>query len=402
MTTQCYDAAFRVGEGEAMRWRRMTAIALASVLAWTVVLGLMLAPRWPELTSLATSGRDQTPASLPATSLDRAKDPEPETEPAVATVRASEQPLALPATPIDHATDPQPDAKPATATVRTSEQPDALPGMSAVIATSQQPNALSSGAAKQLVAPTDTVETAAFGSESSRDSGKPGSSRPKAYSSIDVRTLAAARVRGEVLAGKGALVTDNAPFLAGRENDATALPPVVADEHASRVSGSSDGPQSLSPRFDVSQSSASELEPLPGASPRALSTTLDSRVGSSQNSNARAVLARPPSPRKASPRTPTSRVELAQTSPSRHEVKRVAPVSRSEESQWPSPRPDPPRVVRVAPVDGANLPADSDASVAQGFTRAAPSRPQQDAAAARLDDSWERRERWLRDRLQTR
>jgi len=372
LAIQRYDAAFRIGEGEAMQWRRMTAIALASVLVWTVVLGLMFAPRWPGLTSLATSASNQQPIALPRASTDYAKDSRPDAEPATATVRASEQ------------------------------QPDALPGTSAVIATSQQPNVLSPNAAKQLVAPTDTRETAALGSGSSIDSGKAATVRTKAYSSIDAQTLAAARARGEVLAGQRAPVADSAPSVAAPDNDATVTRPVVADEHASRVSGSSDRPQSSSPRFDVSQSSASELEPLPAASPRAESSTLDSRVGSSQSPNARAVLARSPSPRKAAPRTPTSSVELAQTLPNGREVKRVAPISRSEVSQWPSPRPDSPRLVRVTPADGANSPADREAWVTQGFIRAAPSSPQQDAAAARLDDSWERRERWLRDRLQTR
>jgi len=363
VTTNRYEAAFRIEEGEALRWRRVAAIALASALVWTALLGLMFAPRWPELPSFAATARNQLPLAPLATSIERAENPQSEAAPAAGTGATESQPV-----------------------------------------------------------------------------------RPKAYSSIDTQTLAAARAQGEILAGKRPPVVDSVPSTTGSANDATVVAPVAAVGNAPPVSELIDRPHSSSSRFGTTQP-ASALDPGRAQPERVASETRDSRLEYSQRSNhTAAALPRVASPIRASPpppstsrsvlaqtlpdgrgtRTPAPRVELAQTSPSGREARGVGSIPRAEGWQGDSPSPfvpphvvrltpdneangsqrpipprsDPPQVARRAPANGADWPVDRDTAVTSA--RAAPSSPQQDAVAARLDEVWERRERWLRERLHTR
>jgi len=491
------------GEYGSKRWRRLTTFALVSVVVWTVVLGLMLTPRWMEFASLATSAPNKQPITLPATPVERAKEPPRDPALPTATVRAGDQQeIVLPAASIDRAKDFQRDAVPALAGV---QQHDLLLATTAGVANSPQADALPESAARQLIVPMESAGIAVLGSDSSISSGKLATARPRAYSSIDAQTLVAARTRGEELAGKRAPVSDSAPLVDPRD---TAIPAVVAGEAVSRHSGLTDLPRPSGPPADVSQSSAASIEPRPGALPRHGSSTPESRRPS-QSLIAQAASPRVPIPRTASPHLPMPRGEFAQSAPSTStgEGKRIVPIARSDISQQPTnprsdpsrvvrlapanaatpssvrsepmriarsapadgtnsagsrsdpprvlrsaatnevaspnprpepprvvrsasanetvpnprpeshrvvrsasargatvpnPRPEPPKVVSSAPAIAADGPADRNASVALGLVRPAPPSPQQDAASARLDDSWERRERWLRERLQTR
>lgn len=177
-----------------------------------------------------------------------------------------------------------------------------------------------------------------------RSAGTTAAARPKAYSSIDTQTLAAARVREEVLAGKRVPPEEGEP-------QAVAAP-----------SAAQPAPTAQPPRIDPANSRA-ELPPRP------LLRLTDA-----------------------------------------HEAQR-RPLSSG---QRPSPGVNRPPIERMAPVQEANGRSDRDVPTL-GLTGALRSERQSerplaptpaasrtaspDAGASQLDDRWERREQWLRERL---
>lgn len=331
-------------------WRRMTVIALVTFLFLTVALGVMLAPRWPELMSLPTSHPAREGGAGPVSSGDQSN---------------AAQGEARSVKPEGSATDFSPGAAPA-------------PTMAS-------------------------------------DFSKSGIARPKSYSSIDTQTLAAARVQEDVLAGKrGPASIGTPPVVAPESNDAT-LPRVSAVSPALPAREPSGEPLIAQPsRIDSSKPASDHAELPRGSNPAARPL---------RPSTAVVNLSPTPSGARGAQR---EALPSAQTSTARVDPERVVRVAPAATTTSAAPLPDPSRNVRVTPAPRAREPSDQVAPLMPGNAGALPTGPRrgpaavasaqsrladpgaaspseaEDAAAAQLDNSWERRERWLRERLQSR
>ena len=213
--------------------------------------------------------------------------------------------------------------------------------------------------------------------------------RPKSYSSIDTQTLAAARVQGDLLAGKRAPASVGTPPLVAPESTDATFPRVSAVSPASPASAPSGEPLvTKSSRIDSVKPASDPAElpqgPNPAARPLRPSTPV-------------VDLSPTPSGARGSQREALS---AAQSPTARADPERVVRVAPATKTSSPAPLPDA-RAVRVTPAPRASEPSDQVTPLIPGYAGAAPSEAK-DAAAAQLDDSWERRERWLRDRLQSR
>lgn len=325
-----------------MRWGSITALSLINVLLWTGVLALSLAPRWPQFLPLL--------ASAPPGAI----------APSVASV--------------DHSPVADRDTALNTAVVSVIDPP---------------------------VPATSEGHLARAGESAGGFGGQPA--RPKAYSSVDTQTLVEARLREEVLAGRRGPATDSPLLPVLPENNAAGTSPVSTDDLGSRARDR--GAESSAPRVDISQPSLPASAVPLAQRARTDGMTRHSRTPSATEARDRRTVSQATNPRISTPRT-----NLAQTPTGRARDTPGVPPS-------PLPRPNP----GLDPHRETSAP---DASIGVGSSgvmtasarrepavtasvqsrvadvRVASPGPSQDEA--QLDERWNHRERWLRERLQHR
>lgn len=265
MATLPHDAEIRIGD-DPRRWLWLAAIALVSVLVWTAVLGLALAPHWPDAWSLAAikqSRNAKTQSKVPSK----------------------------------------------------VSQPDSI--ATALSTSSPDPS-----------------------SRTPHEPGAPLNRRSVAYSSVDTRTLATAREREDVLAGKRPPPFESAP------------PRVVGEVGAAQVA----------------------VDPAPSAAAALPTSVPRERAPAERRSSERPEPVAPPARL-----VPPSRVDMATRTP---------PIESARRASANLPRDD-------------ERKRDAERSAPAG-SRATPSTVSHDATSAQLDDRWQRRELWFRERLQAR
>lgn len=245
------------------------------------------------------------------------------------------------------------------------------------------------------------------------DLGTPAIARAKSYSSIDTQTIAAARLQDDLLAGKPAPASVAPPSVAALESRAAESPEVAAGRSA-HVSEPVGAPAIASPSRSVSARQPRDATRLPGE----LRAT---------------ERARPPAPAPVDPAPGPSGARLAargapspgQSAHVRADQDRDARVAPAPDNPPASP-PDRSPVVRATAAPRASEPANDAVPALADYARVSPPLPRRapgpltsaqsraadpgaawpreakDDGSRQLDLSWERRERWLRERLQAR
>ena len=208
----------------------------------------------------------------------------------------------------------------------------------------------------------------------------PPSVRPKAYSSVDTQTIAEARAHQNVPAGQSYASASVPPALARENDDAIRAPAVSTPLPPPPASTAADAPRPSRP--SVTRSPTVVAPPQGVARAGGELALLDPRVGT-------------PPPRRS---TPSS--EMPAGGAYRANAPRV----------YPSPVDRAPPEAREATRETTSVTQRSVASLGRPMqpygppAGASPVPPsaRQDPVALQLDELWERRERWLRERLQAR
>ncbi|HVF64554.1 MAG TPA: hypothetical protein VNE58_11220 [Casimicrobiaceae bacterium] len=193
------------------------------------------------------------------------------------------------------------------------------------------------------------------------------------YSPVDTRTLASARAHEDLLAGKRDPAPDIAPAVDDRPPASLPPPALTASPPVPSTSVPREGPNAS--RLAVTRLPPVTPPPAARAAPQ-------------------------PQPQPQPQRQP--RVDVATRAPT------IEPPRRPSVAETPSyeQRTAAPRTA-APPDNGKQARMDlreprSSPPAERTVTTAAPIDTQRDAVTARLDDQWERRERWFRERLQRR
>ena len=374
MVTETYGAVFRSGEHDPTWWWRIALTAGVSAAVWTVVLGLMLVPKWPELTPVWTSIRKQI--EIATTAVERA---------AAQALKAGEtasEPSQVTATPPD-----QPASVPGAPTPSAGVDTLSADGASPVLAPPEsERSAQASGESPNAASPTPAID-------------KPAASGVQNASAVDAQTVAEARERGDALAAQPVISSQGEPPVVTSETPGTSTPAPAApapaapeaDSKPDRSPETQSAATAQSRRASTAKpSAASRSQPSAGKSRAATSQNRDTRAGARSSKSTQR-----PSPPRAATAPPTQNARATSGTMS---------VFQDESLPRLQPYPDTPRAVpreeSASPAIGATTPPDANASTTRDSSGAAPGLSSD--PASRLEESWERRERLLRERLQPR
>lgn len=229
--------------------------------------------------------------------------------------------------------------------------------------------------ATPATAPNVTLATPMAG-----EPGAPPSVRPKAYSSVDTQTIAEARAYGNVPAAQRSAPGSAPPALA-RENDEGARASAVSTR-ALPPPASTTGDAAPSSRPSLPRSPTVVAPPQGVVRARGELALLDPRVEAPRRSNPRSETPPGDGYRASAPRVYPSPVDPTQTPPGTSRASREATL--------------------ITQGSGASVGWHTGEDVPPAGVSLRPPSARQDAAAVQLDELWERRERWLRERLQAR
>ena len=210
--------------------------------------------------------------------------------------------------------------------------------------------------------------------------GAPPSLRTKAYSSVDTQTIAEARAQGNAPAGNRDAAASVPPAPARENDEGTRV--LAVSTHALPSPPSTTGDAARPSRPSLPQSPPVVAPPQAVARAGGGLAVLDPRVETPRRSNPRPEM--PPSEgyRANAPRVSRSPVDATETPPgTRVPTRETTSVTQRSATS-------------VGRHTGADVPP---AGVSPG-----PPSARQDAAAMQMDELWERRERWVRERLQAR
>ena len=370
-------------------------MSIVGALAATVVLGLVLVPRWPHVSSLAVTGRSQPVIAVSSADADvatpnGAADVESSVASATTVVRNAGDPGVRKVEVNNSQSGGRPSSRSSPIDVQTvaaaRDRADVLAGKRPAVDSPQPPPTresavdIASAPANDHASPTNEM------------GNPPRSSSPRTESA-----RSAARVSEPPVPTHSIEWSSPPRPMPARENVAAAIASAPPTQLASRANEASNLPPSTSPRADSARSSAIVAAP-PAPASRLDLLIHNARIASLQNAVPQAV----PRPRE-SPGAIVSRDEGKQGANGGREQNIVATIPGRTASQADRAYPETTR--RSPPVTPArpqtDFPPEQNVPVATGSPRVIASSPQQDAEA-RLEESWERRERWLRERLQPR
>ena len=371
MVTETYGADFRSGEYDPTWWWRIALIAGVSAAVWTVLLGLMLGPRWPALTPDWASIRNQVVTA------------------ATAVERAAAEALKAGKTAFESSQ----------ATVNPPDQRSDVPGAPMSNASVEEPNTISAVGASPVPAPPDSERSAQSSGENPAAASplpandKPDTSGVQNASAVDARTIGEAKERADALAAQPVISSEGQPPVVPGENPGIAASAPAAPEADSRPDRSPETPSAANAQAGRASTgkpaAASRSQPSAGKSRAATSQNRDSRSGARSSKSTQ----RPSAPRAAT----------AQPSQNVRAPSGTVSVFQDESLQRLKPYPDTPRSApreeSASPANGASTSPDANASTTRdASSAAAPTSPTD--PASRLEENWERRERLLRERLQ--
>ena len=369
---------------------------IVGALVATIILGLMLVPRWTQVSSLRLSGQNLPVTAVSATDVDVATANRvanvKTTAPSVTTVvgdagdpRArkvevsnsqSEGRTASRLSPIDVQT-----------VAAARDRADVLAGKRPAVDSPQPSPARESVAVDIASAPATTPVLPA------NEMGNP----PRSSSLRTDSARVAARVSEPPVPTHSIEWSSPPRPLPARENVAAAIASAPATQLASRANETSDPPPSTSPRADSARSSGT-VSASPAPASRLDLLIHNARIASLHNGVPQTV-SRPREP----PGAIVSRAEGERLANGGRESNIAATIPGRAPSQADRPNSETSRrSAPVAPVGPqADLPLEQNVPGTTGTPRVIASGPPQDTDA-RLEESWERRERWLRERLQRR